>query len=305
MGKRFVLSAGAWSAALLTAGLTWGTPSASADVDTTPPTLVAPERSSWAVRTQVGTRDYCDPEDHLVETTARQVISWEASDDSGSVVSSAVRHVLVEPDGDEPVDIEPTATRFTAEVYDWTNACGGGESWSPRRWTVTVSDPTGNSTRAEVFGGYFRAIQEDGNAGPAWLGTPPIELTYSDGWLTVSGRRASAGGFARTTKDGAWVDVHVTRLITHTSFPELPVTGSNVGVVMRKGPKAAAFDVYRNGEWVARVDPYAPRSRPRMIVWQGWAQLDDTFRLVRVDGLHPGSSAQGRAIMTLDAVLAN
>jgi hypothetical protein len=302
MGKRFVLSVGTWSAALLTTALTWGTPAASADVDTTPPTLVTPERSSWAVGTQVGTRLYCEIADHWVETRARQVVGWTVSDDSGAVASSVTDNA--EGYFDQPVDVDPAATRLVAEVYDWQQDCGGGESQSPIWWTITATDGSGNSASALVDGGDFSATQEDGERGVR-SGGPRLAMTFSPEWRDVSGKAASAGGFARTTQDGAWVDVHITRLTSHSGLPELPVTGSNVGIVMRKGPKAAAFDVYRNGDWVAHVDPYAARSRARMIVWQGWVELDDTLRLVRVDGLHAGSGAQGRAILTLDAVLAN
>lgn len=272
-------------------------PALATDADSSPPTLVTPDRSSWLVGNQLDPDlEYCPG---LNLTVARQTFSWTATDDSGSVASS----VVVVPWAAEPYELSslaPTATSAVVRTDDWQNDCGGPRAF-PDTYEVTATDPAGNSTTNVVMGGAFSTTQQDGTVDSPYGAR--VSVHYVGDWRSVDLSTASHGSLARSDDPDAAVELTVTRLADRFNPPA--ATGTNLALVMREGPRAARFAVYHNGELVARVTPYAARSHARTIVWQGPAALGDTLRVVRLGGRDPHAPQDGALSLTLDAVLAN
>lgn len=264
---------------------------ASSAVDTTPPSLNTPIKSSFLVGSRLDGDFVPDCGSHVagdgqVWVSAYQTFKWTGSDNSGSVRYSWLEQTKGEGEG------ASGELGTTAALTDYTTnsnqECGGG-SWMTSSWDITATDPSGNSVTKSVTGGLFTFTQDNN--------------TYDDSFYAVKSKIAYAGAWA-TAKCACWSDGAVHKTTAKNASAKITfeqATGTSpthVALVMHKGPDRGKFKVLVNGVLKTTVDLYAAASTPRIIVWQASVNKSDTVKVVNL-------ATAGRTRIDLDGVLTN
>ena len=131
-------------------------PTAQSATDTTPPTLRAPVKASFTVGSQIplGAPQDCGDDAWDLRLWVEENFKWRGSDDSG-----VVRYDLAEEtgaNGVEDIFLDSTQTSSAGLIGTNTDQTCGGGNWSAIRWILTASDPAGNMTTRDIYGGRIR-----------------------------------------------------------------------------------------------------------------------------------------------------
>jgi hypothetical protein len=268
-------------------------PDASSRADTTPPVLKSPVKASFVVGGQLGIGYHpdCSSDPHEIWTTLPAKFAWTGSDNSGSVRYSLDQSTGY--DGRTEIFTNSTRTSYRHASDNSSQACGGGNG-TVYEWELTASDPAGNRTTNNVYGGQMRLTQDTGTADSDGY-APKAFIAYAGAWHQSLCACWSDGGTHRTAAAGA------SARITFEHKPDgLHVTyPMHVGLIMHTGPDRGEVKVYVGGVLKATVDTFAATSRPRVMVWQtSIAEAGTPVRIVNV-------ATPGRARIDLDAVVTN
>jgi len=261
-------------------------------VDTTPPTLNAPLKASFAVGAQIplGAPQDCGGEPWDLRLDVPVNFKWRGSDDSG-----AVRYDLVQNtgyDGANDVFVDSPQTSHGGWGTNTDQACGGGNH-SVYEWNLTARDAAGNTTTRNVYGGRIRLTQDNNLTDTAGYASRPT-VVYDRSWQLASCACWSQGGVHKTTTAGASATITFEPSPDSRGYPAV-----HVGLVMHQGPDRGKFKVYVDGVLKSTVDTYAATKKPRSVVWQ--SALSDWSSKVKI----VNAATRGRARIDLDAVLTN
>lgn len=247
---------------------------AAARVDQTGPRLDTPRLAEFVTGARVTGRD---GELFFTDSIPARV-SWRSKDRS-SVCGVTVERVFAGFPPTVVVADGPSSGEFLDWETDYDDQYGGG-SGKIEGWRVTARDCLGNSTTAFVAGKPV-AVQED-NSTAGW---PGAALSYSGEWAPVACADCQAGAAAQTAQPGAAVQI------------EAP-PGSQVALILRRGPQYGIATILIEGKPAARVNTYATEPAERVIVWS--AQLGDgQEKITVINKAKPAS----RSILALDSVI--
>ena len=261
--------------------------------DTTPPTVTAPVKGRFVTGSQVpvGELPGCNGDAHDRRVTVPLQLTWSGQDDSGSVRYSLVQETGAA--GPEDVFVDSTRTRYRATSTNRDQSCGGG-SPSVYEWNLFATDPAGNRTVKNLYGGRLRLTQDTGTADQAAYASQPT-IAYRGAWGVSQCKCWSDRTVHRTTEGYASATIvpQPSSIFPHYS------TAHDVALVMHTGPDRGKFRVVVDGVRRRVVDTYAPTSRPRTIVWRAaFADYGHTIKIVNL-------ATPGRPRIDLDAVLTN
>ncbi len=277
-----------------------GGPAQSA-IDTTPPTLNAPVKSSFTVGQQIPVGyvpDCGDGESWDLRMGVGENFKWTGSDASGPVRYSLVENTGL--DGAVEVFAGSAQTSYAGLGANSNQDCGGGNS-TVYEWNLTATDAAGNATTRNIYGGRIRLTQDNNLADLADYANKP-QIAYTGAWPLSSCACWSQNGVHKTSAKGAAATIKVA--LPFSQFPASAVSTNytHVGLVMHKGPDRGKFQVYVNGVLKGTVDTYAATNQPRMVVWQtalgGASASNSTIKIVNL-------ATPGRPRIDLDAVLTN
>ncbi|MEQ6902507.1 hypothetical protein [Nocardioides sp. YIM 152588] len=281
-------------------------PPAQGAEDTTPPAIAANDAAAFVVGSTINASDPTINDTFDRYTTVRQRLRWTVTDDSGSLCAFDLYRAANE--GYSPGDVDeldyyrhllstpsqrptPWPGEYVDTIDDYDGALGSGGD-APRAWVMTAEDCSGNTSRFDIV--MFRelsVLQEDNTYATdyqGWGTTDPGSLSYTGTWRKVSCACASGAAMRRTRARGASV-----------TFTRTYERDDHVALVMAKGPRRGAADVYVDGVKRATVRTHAAKVRNRVVVFDRWMPAGThTVRVVN-------RATRGHPRIDLDAVLTN
>ena len=266
---------------------------ASSAGDTTAPVLRTPAKGAFVTNAQIplGMPPDCGDDPHDLRMTVPLTFKWTGSDDSGTVRYSLVQNTGY--NGREDVFVDSSQTSYTGSATNTDQFCGGGNH-SVYEWNLTGTDPSGNSTTNNIYGGRMRLTQDSNLTDGAGYATQPV-IAYQGKWGLSYCACWSDGAVHRTSTRGASVTITPQYA---APFPHYS-TAHHVALVMHRGPDRGRFRISVDGVVRTTVDLYAANARPRVIVWRAaFAEYGHTIKLENL-------GTAGRPRIDLDAVLTN